>query len=102
MRYEDRIVCFLDVLGFADHIRSTLRKDGTDDEKRIATLADAFESIRWALDADKPSSEGKVVTQFSDSIVISFPAKAQSGVFLSLQSLLWVHINLIERGLLCR
>ena len=103
MRYEDRIVCFLDILGFADHIRDTIRQDGSEDEDRIKNIAAAFEIIRYLLDIDKPEKrEGKEVTQFSDSIVISFPIGEESGVFHALLEILWVQINLVLRTMLCR
>jgi hypothetical protein len=103
MRYEDRIVCFLDVLGFAEHIRETVNADGNDNESRIAMLAGAFEAVRDLLDIDKPEErKGKEVTQFSDSIVISFPMKEESGVFYALLEILWVQIDLLYRGMLCR
>ena len=103
MRYEDRVVCFLDILGFADHIRGTIRQDGSDDEDHIKNIADAFEIVRDLLDIDKPKErEGKEVTQFSDSIVISFPIDEESGVFNALLEILWVQINLVLRGMLCR
>ena len=103
MRYEDRVVCFLDILGFADHIRDTIRKDGSDHEDHIKNIADAFEIVRYLLDIDKPEErEGKEVTQFSDSIVISFPIDEESGVFNALLEILWVQINLVLRGMLCR
>ena len=45
MRYEDRVVCFLDILGFASHIRETILQDGSDDEDRIKNITDAFDII---------------------------------------------------------
>lgn len=103
MRYEERVVCFLDVLGFAGHIRQTVRSDGSDNESRIATVAGVFETIRDLLDIDTPEARNrKEVTQFSDSIVISFPVNEESGVFNALLEILWVQINLVHREMLCR
>ncbi len=53
MRYENRVVCFLDILGFANHVQGTIRQDGSDDEDCIKNIADAFEIIRYLLDIDK-------------------------------------------------
>ena len=47
MCYEDRVVCFLDILGFADLIRDTIRQDGSDDEDRIKNITGGFEIIRY-------------------------------------------------------
>ena len=103
MHYEDRVVCFLDILGFADHIRHTIRQDGSDDEDKVKNIANAFEVVRYLLDTDKPEQrDGNEVTQFSDSIVISFPIDEESGVFNALLGILWVQINLVLVGMLCR
>ena len=50
MRYEDRIVCFSDILGFADHVRGTIREDGSDDEDRIKNIAEAVEIGVYGID----------------------------------------------------
>jgi hypothetical protein len=98
MNYEDRIVCFLDVLGFRGHIATSIEKI-----EKIRNIADAFASIREILDIDRPSDcQGKEVTQFSDSVAISFPAYSESGVFDALLKILWVQISLVQKGYLCR
>jgi len=103
MHYEDRIVCFLDILGFADHVRATIRQNGSEDEDSIKDIASAFEIIRYLLDIDKPEErKGREVTQFSDSVVISFPINEESVVFYALLEILWVQLNLVLFGMLCR
>jgi hypothetical protein len=103
MRYEQRILCFLDVLGFAEQVRRTVRDDGSDDESRIDQIAGVFATIRGILDIDRPADRNrKEVTQFSDSIVISFPVDEESGVFYALLEILWVQISLVHRQMLCR
>ena len=104
MNYEDRVVCFLDVLGFQYHIERTVNKDGSDVEQNIDNLAQAFLDIRDLLDIDRPDERlgGQEVTQFSDSLVISFPAIEESGVFFALLNILWVQMNLARHGLLVR
>jgi len=103
MQYEKRVVCFIDLLGFAEQVRRTVRHDDSDDEKEIDSIAGAFAAIREILDIDKPEElRRKVVTQFSDSIVISFPVDDESGVFWSLLDVLWMQVQLIHRRMLCR
>ena len=98
MNYEDRIVCFLDILGFKGHIANSIDKID-----KIKELADAFTSIREILSIDRPGDcQGKEVTQFSDSIVISFPAYLESGVFDALLEILQVQTSLAQKGYLCR
>lgn len=80
----------------------TICQNGSDDEDRIKNIADAFKITRYFFDIDKPEERGgKKVTQFSDSIVISFPMNEESGVFNALLEILWVQINLVHFGMLC-
>ena len=104
MNYEDRVICFLDILGFGSHISSSIDKvDGGDKAEKIKELADAFTRIRETLDIDRPEDRhDKEVTQFSDSVVISFPAYSESGVFDALLDILWVQVSLAQKGYLCR
>ena len=103
MTYEDRVLCFVDILGFKNHIQRTLDKQGQDVPVVIDNIRDAFSYIRELLDIDKPDeNRGRAVTQFSDSIVISFPIHEQSEVFWTLLELLDVQVNLVLRGMLCR
>ena len=67
MNYEDRIVCFLDILGFKDCILSSVNADGTACPIKIAKI---LSGIRDVLDVDRPEERfGTEVTQFSDSVV---------------------------------
>lgn len=104
MNYEDRIICFLDILGFGGHIDSSIDKvDGGDKAEKIKELADAFTRIREILDMDRPEDRHeREVTQFSDSVVISFPAYSESGLFDALLDILLVQISLAQKGYLCR
>ncbi len=103
MNYQDRVVCFLDILGFRSHVAGTINPDGTEAKARTDLLISAFESIRNILDIDSPEDRvGKEVTQFSDSVVISFGADKESGVFDALLDIMWVQVNLVLRGILCR
>ncbi|ABM61925.1 hypothetical protein [Halorhodospira halophila] len=103
MNYEDRVVCFLDILGFRGHVAGTIDPDGTEEKDRTDHLIAAFEGIRDILDIDRQQDrEGEEVTQFSDSVVISFRATEESGVFYALLNIMWVQVNLVLRGILCR
>ncbi len=103
MKYEDRIVCFIDILGFKDHIKRTNTKDDEENTHNIKNIISAINAIRYFNDIDKQEdNEGKQVTQFSDSLVISFLSNEESGVFYSLLSIMWTQISLAKHGILCR
>lgn len=99
-KYETRVVCFLDILGFRDHVQKTLRQDGSDDEDAIKSIIGAFDLVRESF-TDKYTRK-KRFSQFSDSVVVSFPIASESEVFYTLFDILLVQLNLVNRGFLCR
>lgn len=98
MNYEDRIVCFLDILGFKGYVEAS-QIEGRDNEEKIEEIASMLSSIRESLAPLKRQHE---VTQFSDSVVISFLVETDSGVFDVLHELLLLQITLAQQGYLCR
>lgn len=54
MNYENRIVCFLDILGFQELINNTIHKNGTDNTDEIDDLIKALTNIRYFV---QPSEE---------------------------------------------
>lgn len=64
--YEERIVLFLDILGFKELIESSAKKT-----EEIDKIKKAIHTIREVFDITNTTRE-RTVTQFSDSIVVSF------------------------------
>jgi hypothetical protein len=103
MTYQDRIVCFIDILGFSGHISGSIRADGSDAPEKAKELSEVLGGMREILNIDSLAErQDKEVTQFSDSVVISFPAYSESGVFDALLDIMRVQMNLVQRGYLCR
>jgi len=103
IRYEDRVVCFLDILAFRQHVRRTIADDQSVIVQNVREIEDAFLKVRDELKSVQEKCEYSTkITQFSDCIVISFLADEQSGVFYNFQSILWILIELIKRGFICR
>lgn len=109
MKYQQRIVAFIDILGFKGILNDTVKADGADNENKIDEIISAYEAIRdiWDLDEkskllNTSSSQSKKVTIFSDSIVISFEAEEPSEVFYTLLELKWLIMRLLWHGILCR
>src|SRR5690606_27341435 len=112
MNYQDRVVIFIDILGFKELLNETTDKEGNDNEEGITKLTKAYKSIRDVWDLDKVSSDSSIlkktskqdkqITIFSDCIVISFPAKEKSEIFYTLLEVKWVILRLISQGILCR
>lgn len=106
-RYENRIVAYIDVLGFKNQIRSTIT-DGKEIEGQTKLIYDAYNSIRdvWNLDSKDPIikkfHKSKRITIFSDSIVVSVKATEQSALFYMLLEIMWLIMQLIDKKMLCR
>lgn len=112
-KYENRVVAFVDILGFKDILARTVDKDNKDIEPQIEKVIDAYNSIRDLFKLDEANSnndpvlnkfkvKSKIVTTFSDSIVISFLQEEPAEIFYTLYDLQWMIMRLIHRGILCR
>ena len=103
MNYEYRICCFIDILGFKSHIDSTVDGSGNDVEDKIKSVKQIIDiANKILIDYDSGVSKSKMVTQFSDSIVISFRIEETSEVFYSLIDLLHIAFELANNGYLTR
>jgi hypothetical protein len=119
MNYEQRVVVYLDILGFKELIDGTLTSQGKDNETGIQRILDLYGLIfkNWDLPqeftGDSPKHEslglakenaesGKIVTIFSDTIVISFPQTTRGEIFWTIMELRLLLMELANRGFFCR
>ncbi|MGA3118000.1 MAG: hypothetical protein ABSF90_26650 [Syntrophobacteraceae bacterium] len=106
MNYEDRIVLFIDILGFRHLIDRTLDERGEDVVERIKDVYDVLSVIKSSFTfddfGDLKDSTTQVITQFSDSLVISFRKSQRGEVWYTLNLVQIMLINLIFKGIICR
>lgn len=98
--YENRIVLFLDILGFKKIIEETEIK-GQENTDQTTFLIETIKEMKEAVNLTSTETT-KNVTQFSDSIVVSFAENDQKEIprlFFDLQRLI---AKLLARGILCR
>lgn len=69
--YENKIVCFIDILGFSGLIKSTTSDDNEKAQKSLNNVCQALLFLWECLNSI--AIHNITTTQFSDSIVISFP-----------------------------
>ncbi|MEO9484386.1 MAG: hypothetical protein ABJG47_13095 [Ekhidna sp.] len=100
MKYENRIVLFLDILGFEGIISKTVEKE-IDDEEKISDLYQVLSLIRFQND-DVPNTKSKVITHFSDSLVVSFREDDVGEFIVFFREILDLVTKLIRHGILCR
>lgn len=93
--YERRLILFIDFLGFKEVVHATER-----DPAALARLLAALDDIGRLGEADVFGSQR--VTQFSDSVVMSYRVTEQSGVFWMINAIALTIISLAERGFLLR
>lgn len=112
IRYEERYCLFLDILGFKEVVEQSAQPGaGTARSghpaggiyfslKQIANSLKYKSAVVGANGAMKASS--RVVTQFSDSVVVSYQADELGGLAEMLYDVLHLQLSLIQRGLLIR
>ena len=93
--YEERIVAFADILGFS----AMVAKSSSDVEgyEKIKSALETIQNVQKFSDVN-----GAKVTTFSDSIVISYPAKAKDPLFFILNDLIQLQLRLLQQGILVR
>lgn len=100
MNYENRIVLFLDILGFQKIIDET-----TDKEQEIADKTDfLIQSLELmsTLIAGLKKGYSSIITQFSDSIVVSFKEDDLKEISVFFNTVHRLVIEMTKRKLLCR
>ncbi len=106
MGYEDRVVAFIDILGF----KKSLDKSNTDIkefDRILTTLNDLKEFFikpkdKYELEADKDLGADTQIIQISDSLIISRLLQEQGGIFHMLSDCAFAIHLLISNGFLCR
>ncbi|WP_322549136.1 hypothetical protein [Flavobacterium psychraquaticum] len=98
--YEKRFVLFLDILGFQKIIEETEKNEEPQNEKIEELILALKEMVKTV--SPMPKETSKIVTQFSDSIVVSFKDNdlKESELFFR-----YVHrliIKLAAKKILCR
>lgn len=91
-KYENRIVAFIDLLGFKEAVYT----------KQCEDIHRAIECFHAVAKKKQTYTKTRHVTQFSDSIVISALATEPSAVFFLLIDIQYMIGDLIQHGFLCR
>ncbi|SFN61120.1 hypothetical protein SAMN05444143_1391 [Flavobacterium succinicans] len=101
MKYQKRICCFIDILGFKKHIDETVNDNGEENIKKIESIKHILKLTK-KITNDLGFSKSKVITYFSDSIVISYKYDEPSQLFYTILDLLYVSFELANKGYLTR
>ena len=100
--YENRLVLFLDILGFKEIIDKTYNHStGENNSTNIKELYEVLYSMTEHI-VIKEIETSKIVTQFSDSIVISFKEDEKEGIFILFEEIQNLIIKLLRKQIICR
>jgi len=103
--YEDRVLAFIDILGFSESINKTI-SSGIENEEVTNRINNLIEGVQWSINFDKELNgkcfNSKIVNQFSDSIIISYLKNEESGIFQILLEILYLCATAIRTGFLLR
>lgn len=102
-KYEKRVVCFIDILGFSNIIKKTA-KETTGVNISLQKIVNALNFIHFHFAELSFDYEGLIqLSQFSDSIVISFPLKNRSEMIVLFKNIKYVQVQLLSGyGILMR
>ena len=97
-KYENRIVIFIDILGFKRIVKNSVQ----DESRNIPIIKNALTYVKTKFGRQRKYFKSLQVTQFSDSIFISF-TYGETGCALSLlQQICKTQRGLLMKGFLCR
>jgi hypothetical protein len=99
--YEKRICCFIDILGFKEHINQTIDADGKCNEAKTESIKEILLLIQ-EFTKEQGIARSRQITYFSDSIVISYLYDEESELFLTLLNILHLSMEMVIKGFLIR
>jgi hypothetical protein len=95
--YENRIILFLDFLGFKEIVERTEA-----DRQYLHNLLDAIDLLHQVARDDAELSKSQRITTFSDSVVLSYAVDEESAVFYLLTDVTFAIIDLAIKGFIVR
>ncbi|MEE0969282.1 MAG: hypothetical protein U0M06_07945 [Clostridia bacterium] len=102
LNYKKKVIAFLDIMGFKNTINKTV-----DDTSFRENLIDCLIRLKGMENSRKSLVgvkflEGKEVTAFSDSIVISYDLESEGSIFNILLDIIFMQIDLTAMGQILR
>lgn len=102
LKYENRVCLFLDILGFSEHVKQSVDKDGKEIAQKVSEIATLLELLPLKMKTFGNINSDRQITQFSDSIVISFQLNDKNAFIQLLDDIIQIVVNFILKGYLVR
>jgi len=107
MFYDDRVLAFIDILGFRKKVGDTMKdesgakcENSTEIQNIMTVLREMWFTAKHLDTIAGRKVDGKRVTQFSDSVVFSYPAR--ENIYHILQDVYFSCIATLKEGFLLR
>ena len=97
--YDDRIIAFVDIMGFQDMVDESV--NNPDQYAKIKDALHTFKNLKKDK-ADPLYRKDIKVTTFSDSLVISYPADYNGGLFWIILDLIYLQLIFSRLGVIIR
>lgn len=102
-QYEERVVVFIDILGFRAHINLSVNDPEYFIKMRdVLNYISTYQKSNYLDGFGAEKDIGKQVTVFSDSVVISYPVKLPGSVFYLLMDIIHLQLDMLKNGILFR
>ncbi|UOY08909.1 hypothetical protein L0P88_10225 [Muricauda sp. SCSIO 64092] len=100
--YEERACLFLDILGFSEHVRQSTDKNNLEVTSKAREISELLNLLPIKMRSIGESNRNRRITQFSDSIVVSFALSDKNAFVELLDDIMRIIINFILKGYLVR
>lgn len=104
IQYEERVVAFVDLLGFKNAVNESINKQNIfNDISKALKLNEQFQKDNYGVTFMNEAQDGVEIMFFSDSFVISIPTITYDGPLYSLlMHLVWQALDILDNNFLVR
>lgn len=102
LNYQNRVCLFLDILGFSEHVKQSTDKDGNEISQKVREIGNLLQLLPIKMKSFGNSNSDRQITQFSDSIVVSFQLTDKNAFIQLLDDIMQIVVNFILKGYLVR
>jgi len=101
MRYNERVLAYIDLIGFSAAINETI-KENEEDEDKIKNIFNILDDINELYKPSLTLISSKTVSHFSDCAAISYLKEERESIFHILSDILFLSYGILQKGLLFR
>ena len=105
MRYQKRLLAFIDILGFSEMINNTIDKEANEIQDKTDYLYNFFENAQELLKKEfhnNIENDSRVYNLFSDTIVISYLETEEGGVFRLFADVIFLLLTALKSNTMLR